>query len=216
MTVEQLLTLFRSEMADQAEPYLWSDEEFFVYLDDAQKMWARLTDGIADASSDLTQIEIVAGQQWYDLDQRVLKVRTATRLDDGRTVDVLNPEMLKHRGVVFAGHSGPLKVLVQGLEDFKLRAWPIPVADVTVELAVFRLPLNDIVDDSSELEIAPHHHYHLLKWVRAKAYGKQDADTFDRIKAGEFEASFREYCESVQREQSRVRRSTGTVQYGGI
>lgn len=216
MTVEQLLTLFRQEMADTAEPYLWSDDEFYIYLDDAQKMWARLTDGIADSSSDLTQVEIVPGQQWYPLDQRVLKVRTASRLDDGRTVDVLNPELLKHRGVRFTGQAGPLKALVQGLEDGKLRAYPVPVETVTVELAIFRLPLDPIVDDSSTLEIAEHHHMHLLKWVRARAYGKQDADTFDRVKAAEFEAAFRDYCKQVQREQSRVRRTTGTVQYGGI
>lgn len=216
MTVEQLLTLFRQEMGDTAEPYLWSDEEVLIYLDDAQKMWARWTDGIADSTSDLTQIELVAGQQWYDLDERVLKIRTATRLDDGRTVDVYNPEMLKHRGVKFTSQPGRLRALIQGLEDGKLRAWPVPAEDSTIELAVFRLPLNDIVDDASTLEIPSHHHTHLLKWVRSRAYGKQDADTFDRVKAAEYEAAFRNYCEEVKREQSRVRRTTGTVQYGGL
>jgi len=216
MTVEQLLTLFRSEMADQAEPYLWSDEEFFVYLDDAQKMWARWTDGIADASSDLTQIVVQAGQQWYDLDSRVLKIRTATRADDGRTLDIYNPEDLQYRGVRFTGQQAPVRALIQGMEDGKLRAWPVPSDDMTVDLTIFRLPLESIVDENSVLEIAEHHHTHLLKWVRSRAYGKQDADTFDRVKAAEFEAAFRDYCKQVQREQSRVRRTTGTVQYGGL
>ena len=35
--------LFRSEVRDEATPYLWSDAEIYSYIDDAQKMFCLLT-----------------------------------------------------------------------------------------------------------------------------------------------------------------------------
>ena len=64
--------------------------------------------------------------------------------------------------------------------------------------------------------MAEHHHTHLLLWARSRAYLKQDADTFDKGRADDFEARFRTYCDEVVREQSRLRRSSGTVAYGGL
>ena len=53
--------LFRSEVRDEATPYLWSDVEVYSFIDDAQKMFCRLQGGIADASSAITHINVVAG-----------------------------------------------------------------------------------------------------------------------------------------------------------
>lgn len=218
MNAGELLTLFRSEMADAVEPYLWSDEEFYIYLDDAQIRLCRETDGIADATTpEVTQLQIVAGQEWYEVDRRIKKLRLATRAADGANVAIFNPETALSKGVRFnSGSNGRAQVIVWGLETGKVRVWPKPTQDDLIELSVFRLPLAKVIDEDSALEVDERHHLALLDWVKRRAYLKQDAETLDRNRAADFEASFDLYCKKVLREQSRERRSTGTTTYGGL
>jgi hypothetical protein len=89
--------------------------------------------------------------------------------------------------------------------------------DLTVNLSVFRLPITAITDDGDqEFEIDEQHHEHLLLWVKHRAYSKQDAETFDRTKAKEFDDAFRGYCARAKSEQDRLRRVPTPVAYGGI
>lgn len=218
MNSTELLEAFRDEMADAVAPYLWTDSAIYRYLDDAQKMFCRLTEGIEDSSTEsVCRLSIEAGTDWYPLSNKILKVREAVDTATGRPYDVLNMEKASLKGVLFNGNPGPLKLFVTGLEKHKLRAWPLPAAPTTVELRVFRLPLRPITDDGDqELEIDEQHHEALLLWMKHRAYDKQDADTFDRRKAEEYEMRFRVYCASAFKEQERARRNTGTVVYGGL
>lgn len=218
MTAGELLSLFRSEMADSVAPYLWSDAEFYTYLNDAQVMLCRKTDGIPDATTaEITQLQAVAGQEWYDVDRRIKKLRLATRTADGANVAIYNPETALSKGVRFnSGTNGRVQVIVWGLENGKARVWPKPSQDDLIELSVFRLPLVGITDEDSALEVDEQHHLHLLDWVKYRAYMKQDSETVDRNKAADFEAKFLRYCEGHTREQSRARRSTGATTYGGL
>ena len=61
MTPAELLNLFRIEVDDQVEPYLWSDFEFYTYLNEAQNTFASLIGGIADQSSKITQLGYSVG-----------------------------------------------------------------------------------------------------------------------------------------------------------
>ena len=49
-----------------------------------------------------------------------------------------------------------------------------------------------------------------------RAYMKQDAETFDRTKADEFEKRFNAYCGQVKEEERRKAFKVRTVAYGGI
>lgn len=211
-----LLALWRREMNDEVEPYLWPDDDFTVYLDDAQQMFCRKTDGIADASSEATVVEIVAGTPWYDLHPSIQLIRGAARRSDGRPVDIINVEDMASKGMRFDGRAGPLQALVIGIEENRARAWPLPSADETVELTIFRGPLSELLDVDQPLEIESKHHTHLLSWVKHRAYMKEDAETFDKAKAAEHEARFLAYCSNVQDEQRRKRHKTRVVVYGGL
>lgn len=205
-------------MSDEASPYLWSDSLVYQYIDDAHKNFCRFTNGIADARTALvTQIAVVPATEWYDLHKSILKIRTATRQDTGVEVEMINPERIAAEGIRFDGRTGPLRVMVQGLEAHTVRAWPVPAETVIVNLTVFRLPLLDITDDGDqEFEIDGQHHAHLLLWVKHLAYDKQDAETFDRRKSDEFAQRFQAYCADVKKEQDRARRVGMPVAYGGI
>lgn len=216
MTPPELLAVFREEMNDEATPYLWSDSAIYRYMDDAQKMFCRKTEGIEDARTlPLTRISVAAGTEWYTLSPLILKVRTVTRTDTGRPIPVIAAEKAQHEGVRFDGSEGPIKALVSGLSKQQLRAWPMPNESVTLALAVFRLPL-EVIDASGEFEIDEQHHLALLHWMKHKAYDKQDAETFDRRKADDYERKFLDYCAEARKEQERARRPVSTVAYGGI
>lgn len=216
MTSEELLDLFRSEMDDQEETYLWADTEVYGYIDDAQNMFCRLTDGIADAtSSDVVDIDVPIATDWVDLNPAILKIRGATRTSDGRPLEVVNYEDMDARGLRFDGRTGPIEFLIVGEEEDKARVYPIASVADAIKLLTFRRPLITI-DSDMPLEIGSQHHRHLLLWVKHLAYLKQDAETFNRSKSNEFEARFQSYCDQVKEEQRKKRHKVRVVAYGGL
>lgn len=217
MNSTQIVDLCRAELYDQEQPYLLSDELMYSYLDDAQKWFCRLTDGIEDSRTvSVSRLAVVPDQEWYPTSSLILKVRGANRLDNGRTIEIVNSEKADQLGVVFDGRQGPLKLFVAGLDKNHLRAWPKPNETVGVELRVFRLPLEEITGGAQDLEIDSHHHRHLLLWMKHLAYGNHDVELFDKRKGDEYRAMFEAYCFKALKEQGRARRSVGTVTYGGI
>lgn len=218
MNSSELLSLFRSEMADQEETYLWSDEDIFGYEDDAQKMFCRLTDGIADASTAaVVELAVAPGDDWLTLHPSILRIRSAIRADSGRPIEIINADDMLPRGWYFDGNTGPVKALVIGQEANKSRAYPKSNETMDMVLTVFRLPLVAINTDGDQaLEIPAEHHPHLMHWMRHRAYLKQDAETFDRTRAAEAEGAFRAYCEQVKQEERRKAFKPRTVAYGGI
>jgi hypothetical protein len=213
----ELLDLFRREMADTAKPYLWSDDDVYGYIDDAQKMFCRKTDGIADATTQaVVEIYLEAGDDWVDLHPSILTIRDVSR-SDGCPVEVLNREDMPSRGLRFDGLAGQVRRLVIGMQENKARVHPVSNEETTLHLIVYRLPLEDITfDGDQEFEVGSQHHPHLLAWVKARAYGKQDADTVDEKKKLKFEGEFLAYCRAVKLEQARKRHKPRTVMYGGL
>lgn len=219
MNSSELLELWRSEITDKVVPYLWSDVEAFGYMDDAQKRFCRKTDGIADSrTAAVTQLSIVPGTDWYTTHVSILNVRAATRGDTGKPLDLYTAEQANTIGIYFAPTpAGPIKGLVLGLESHAVRATPMPNETVTVNLSVYRLPLVAITDDGDQdFEIDEQHHAALMLWMKSRAYGKQDAETYDRRKAQDFAEQFEAYCAVAKQEQRRARRVLGNVAYGGI
>ena len=108
MNSSELLDLFRSEMGDTVEPYLWSDTDIFGYADDAQKMLCRKTDGISDASTTaVTEIAAVVDTDWVALHKSIKRIRSAIRTDTGRQIDIINRDDMPKRGWYFDGRTGP-------------------------------------------------------------------------------------------------------------
>ncbi len=212
MDTTELLTMFRSEVDDAVVPYLVSDALVYAYIDDAQKMFCRWTEGIEDGRS--FSLAIAPNVEWYDIDPAILKLRKAYDATTGREVRVINTEKAEFYGVVFDGRPGPVKTLVAGIEKHALRAWPMPNATATIPLEVFRLPRT--VEAGDDLEIDDQHQQHLLIWVKHRFYGIKDSEVYDKRASEEKQQEFKDYCAAAKKEQERARRSAGTVNYGGI
>ena len=213
MDATELHNLFRAEVRDDEEPYLFESSAIYSYIDAAQVEFCRRTEGIEDART--FDVSVRAGEEWYDIDPKILKLRRAYDKATGRPVNVVNLERVEQQGIRFDGRAGPLKALVAGAEKNALRAWPVPTQDVTVQLEVFRLS-RPVCGKGDRLEIDRQHHIFLLDWMKHLAYGTRDADVFDKRAAAEHEAAFISYCARSRAEQVRARHQTGAVQYGGL
>lgn len=213
MNSTELYELFRGDMNDAEQPYLWSDLEVFGYMNDAYRMFVRLTGGIADSTSAAAQVPVVAGDVAGAMDPSVMEVLSAYRMSDGQPVRV-------HNGPEFPRPStrvGPVSGMVIGEQDDLARWTSIPAADDTVQMTVYRMPAGFITDHEQPFTgVKEDHHLHLLPWMRHLAYLKQDAETFNRSKSDENGAIFRGYCDFVKTEIERRKHKIRVVAYGGL
>lgn len=230
MTAQQLLTQFRNEMLDTAKPHFWSDEEILGYMDDAYKRFVRLMGGIADFTSDLTRVDIDAGDPVGILDKRILRITEAFRVSDGGKISIINHTDLTFTrdndyGLIRPLHldtmPGPVRYMVIGTERGKCKWVQIPETNDAAQLYVYRLPATKIEMDGTNLdyefdEIGDEHVPSLCLWMRHRGYMKQDADTFDPKRAESFRAAFAEYCTLAKREWDRYKHKNREVQYGGL
>jgi hypothetical protein len=207
---------FRYDVDDRVNPFLWSADEVLDYIDDAQKMFCRLTGGLGDASTSLTALAYSAGVDALALSPLILKIRAARDGATGRPIEIVNVEDMATRAMRFDGQTGAVRALVTGMEANSARTYPVPAGAGTVRLVVERLPLLPVDDFDQTLEVPDQHKYGLSLWIRARAYRKQDADTFDARRADAFEGQFRAYCDEAVREKARSRHKTRVVAYGGI
>lgn len=216
MDSTRLYELFRSDIADTAEPFLWANDEVFHYMNEAQKTFCRLTGGIADASTpSVTRVSVTTGNPWAKISPLILKVRGINGAD-GRYLDPVNYEDMQHHGIRLNAYPATPRALILGMSTNEVRVYPVPVADETLELLVYRLPLKAIDDFDQKFEIAEQHHAALLLWMKHLAYGKQDAETFDKSKRDEFKAAFEQYCFGAKVEKDTAKHKTRTVAYGGL
>lgn len=228
MNSGELYDLFRSDVVDVELPYLWSDTEVYRYMNDAYRMFVRLTGGIPDSTSDLTQVPIVTGEATAEVSPLILRFRMAYLASTGHEVQIINQEDFGQirrddygitRPIVMDNSSGPVRYMVVGQDRAQVRWLQVPAADDVAQLSVYRLPLDTIAEGSTTFEfpeIGEEHHEHLLLWMKARAYGKQDAETFDRGRRDENKRMFEEYCSNAKAEWERYKHKTRVTSYGGL
>ena len=232
MTADELYELFRGDVVDNAADYLWTDPEVWGYMDEAYKMFVRLTGGIADATSSVTEVGITAGVVTSEVSPLILRYRSAYLRSNGRKLTIINDadEPVTGRGDynnywmgMRDNTPGEVQYMTIGTDRNAKRGivrWVrVPVADDICDISVYRLPLDKITEESGTFdfyEIGEEHHRSLAMWMKKLAYGKQDAETFDRGRRDEYEAEFRKYCAEAKAEWDRYRTKTHIVEYGGI
>lgn len=226
MNSTKLYNLFRNDVTDTVKPYLWSDPEVFTYMGDAYDMFVRLTGGIPDFTSPVTQLVAKEGVATTKVSEKILRFVHAWRVADMRELAIINSTDL---GRTFASDygswnpqrltadEGPITSMLIGMERNKVRWLKVPASDQAVQLHVYRLPLERITDFDQELEeVDEIHHLHLLKWMKSLAYRKQDAETLDVGTADQNELLFRNYCFEAKAEFARRDHKTRIVQYNGL
>jgi hypothetical protein len=219
MNVNELVAIFRNETADVEAPYLWTDDEVITYLNDAYTMFVRFLGGVPDSTSEVCTVPFLANAETIALDATIIRVVRAFRQSDGVEVNIIEntdtPLVKDSSGKLsllrVGSSTGPVQFLVLGSDPLTAALHPVPVAGDSLLMQVRRLPTNPLViGTASPTDIRAEHHLHLLKWVKAQAYRKQDSETLDLDKAQLNETLFLEYCTQSVNEQERMRRKSRT------
>lgn len=223
MKAGDLVKLLRNELNDRSAPYLWSDDELYEYVDCAQVMFARLTNGIPDSSSSICVQDVVEGDPVVVLHPKILRIRQARYVSNegepterNRFLTLVNPEDLELGRPGFHEDYGPqygfgfdyskigrADYLLTGADATQARLINIPDSDGRIYLTVQRLPLKTITCKDDTFEIPEQHHRYLSYYAQHLAYLKQDAETFDRTRSAEAEEQFLQYCDLARRERER-------------
>ena len=224
MTSDELYELFRSEIDDDVAPHLWSDFEVWSYMNDAYKQFVRLTGGVADISSSITEIDIVADEATTEVSKKILKYREARLVSTGRKLTLINYTDTERPTLDYGNAAtdsdtqpGEVHSMIFGEQKGLVRWVQVPLVADTVKLSVMRLPLDKITGDGQEfVDVDEEHHESLLLWMKARAHMKQDAETFDKGRAQDFRAQFEGYCGRVREEWERHKSKPRVIAYGGI
>lgn len=195
MTLADLITLFREEAADKAQPYLWSDATLKLYANEAQQEACRRGPHLIDSSSAFCTIAYTAGPGLVTLDPRIINVQRVRCDLYFPQLPMLTASEMDKRRPGWELHTGPVPLLVvSDYETGKLRIYPSPTQGSNLRLTVRRLPLQAMSADTDAPEIRPEYHPALVQWMLFRAYSKQDTETCDPAKAdrslARFEAEF--------------------------
>ena len=189
-------------------------------------MFVRLTGGIPDGSSSVTQLAATEGVATTPIDESIMRIRTAKNVtNNNRPVKVINVQdeedfLDDDYGLIVNTSTtkpGRVQYMIIGEEEDYVRWVNIPDADVTIQLVVERLPLIPITRSRQKFTgVRTEHHYHFLKWMRHLAYRKQDADSFNLVKSDQERNDFYDYCEFAKKEKATRKHKVRFTSYGGI
>lgn len=223
-TSGDLLLSFRRFVDDNVGDLLWTDEDFFEYADQAQREFARETLCFPDYVTFAPQV--TAGNPLVALDERIVKIRRGrlpSALDDVKPVTLAEVErgvVVQDYGVRLASDwerlAGVPRALITDLTVGYGRLVPTPITTETLQLAVYREPLEFIEDEGTDLEIERRWRLKLLPGIAALAYQKQDAEAFDMGRAAGFVQQWQAVLADARRYYTIKLRPAGTTGYGGI
>lgn len=195
MKAGEIEDLFRVEVDDVVEPFLWSPEEALEYLNDAHNEACRRTRALVDSTTAaVCQVTVPVGGL-ATLDPRVLFVRKARFA--GRTpCRRMNMQDMEAHDALWqdASQTTYPEAFIPDYETGKLLFWRPNSAQLTALLTVVRDPLVQMANRDQTPELNARYHRALRHWMAYRAYMKPDSETYrpDAAKAqmALFEAEF--------------------------
>ncbi len=187
MNLGQLVARCRVGSNDLVKKYLWSDDEWRDYLNEAVDEAAIRAMLIED---DQIEIELTANDAYGECPGHVWSIRRVF-VGDRRMV-LVDREMLDaSEGDGWEAQTGTPWACYE--ISGKLRFFPIPETSGVARVAAFCTPENPMVSNDDEPECVKNRlHIKLTEWALACAYNKPDSDTFDPGRAAKHEARFEE------------------------
>lgn len=190
MTLEELIAAYRQRAGDTATPPNRRDEGVATLLNAAEQEACERSLLILDTSTpEVCEIDVVAGTATYDLHTSILKLLRA-KLDAGATpLEEISIEKLDAQEPGWETRTGSPHRFFQTSET-SITLVPIPVADDIMRLRVNRGPLEPMVRDDDEPEIAQRHHFNLVDWALHLHYLDNDSEVLDQVASERHAARF--------------------------
>lgn len=227
MTPKQLKDLFRLEMDDVPEHpddtsgCLWSDEEIYQYLSEAQQILVfrakylyRSIDIMVPAENptvplprniiDVRNITVVSGDRTYEADQ----ISENEVVAEVRNLRDVNSYSAPTRG-------GRLRVTLD-IDSSRVHIIPPQPKNVRFIINAF-VEANPIRPDDDQMDVTNSRHQRtVLTGAKFMAYNKHDSEAYNPGHAEKYEAQFYHEISEIYGERLRRRRDAGTIMYGGL
>jgi hypothetical protein len=192
MTLRDLIELFRNEVDDTVEPYLWSDDEATDFANDAQQEACRrarlLVDSTTTAICQVTAAAADAGL--VTLDPRVIFLRRI-RASGSLPLKRMTLQDMEECNPYWQDSAADVpRAFIPDYSNGVLMLWPKPATDTVYAMTVVREPLAEMDSDDDEPEIPTRWQRSLRHWMVFRAYSKQDTEALDPKKAGQALALF--------------------------
>ena len=212
MNLGQLRASFRNKSNDLKKPYLFANNEVDGYINEAYVESVDRGLVIYDRESFTVDVEI--GVTEYQLDKRIIRVRSATVvMKDGVVVSPPEPMVLESIQVGRIGSPNGFHIDEDGM--FVLSESPTSTA--TIQIGAHRYP-DLLEEDGDEPAIAAMYHEKMLAWALKLAYLKADAETFSQNSSDRFDAEFTRTfgpSKTAQQHRQRARLSPRSIKTQG-
>jgi len=193
MNLGQLIARCRTEAFDKVAPYLFSDEDWAMWLNEAEEE-AVIRKQLLRVN-DLT-IDITAGERSYDTDMNLYEIVYASLVYAGST---MLPWQI---GITTAAEMDKIAPMWRSIPfrptgiihyDRTVETNCPPDTAYTLNIEGYRLPSKQMASDSDSPEINDVHHRHLVKWALHRAYSIPDVEILDKDKSSRALAEFDDY-----------------------
>jgi hypothetical protein len=198
MNRQQLREQSRFRLNDLKADYLWSDDEINNFINQAINEALIRSRSVLDSTTpECCIINAKAGIASYPMNDAVFEI---DRVYDSTNHCVLikaNYHELDTREHDWMTKQGMTRFYIDDMNHYgedgenhrTLTLYPIPDADRSIQLTVYRTMLDELSDSDSP-ELPSFQHADLIHWVQHLAYMKADSDTLNVEKALEFEQQF--------------------------
>lgn len=220
MELKALISAVRTRLDDLTKPFLWSDDEITLYLNEAEREAAERALLIEDdRTPSVVEIALRANIGEYDLHESVLSILRAKIDGQAKPLTLTTRAKLDTQVKDWEDEAGTPECFID--DEARIVIYPIPSAVGVLRLRVKRLPIDPL--DRQEMtrgpEIHERHHYRMIDWALRCAYLKPDADTFDQKRADTYEAEFtRSFGVRLDADTQRKQREkkSNRIKYGGL
>jgi hypothetical protein len=214
ITVTGIVEQCRRRLGDTEETYNWSNVELVddylsnLLVELCEDIPMPMIEDVTTAS--VCQIAVGIGDDVLTPSPLITKIVTAQLSSQDNLLRLLTAAQMDAGFPNWqdADDGEPQYLIVDGVGSGRVRLYPPSAAVDTLNLAVYRLPLTDLSWPTSQSltpEIPAKFHRRLINGILAKAYLKDDPDTYNPKKAADCLALWAQDQEMIKRAMLRER-----------
>jgi hypothetical protein len=233
MQLKDLIAAYRLRADDRVEPYSANDDAVTAWLNEATDEAAVRAKLIHDSVSAVCQVKVTAGQSTVTIAPEIFEIASARLASRDLGLDGVDQSVLDSDAGIpdsrsiarpyrnrfwcnsrWRERTGLPRYFIQ--DGDQLRLVPIPTADDTLNLGVYRTTLQtERMKSNTEVpKIQARWHALLVPWAIYRAFSRRDEEQYDErmaaIGLAEFEATFgkRPDANTARKRSERRRRTT--------
>lgn len=190
MNLLQLRTAFRVDTDDMVAPYLFKDEQFLEWINEAQEEACIRANLIFEAANEsMCQVTVGPDDRSYEVDDKWHVITKAYFADDEcGPLNLTSREDLDRRRPRWRTDTDAPRELM--VFDGRVELDTALLVERVLFLEGYRLPMSAMKSDTSKPEITRSHHRGLIQWCVFRAFGRPDTELYDLQRASVAEAEF--------------------------